>query len=162
MKTLIVTDPQMCSECEDCINVCKKTYGTARTRRTKSIPIFCLHCHPDKAPCHMICPNNAIEAIDGENCEILKVNGEMCILCKLCIMACPAGAIIYDKEKNSVEKCTLCLDSDNIIPACVEACKDNVLNVLSIEDLQELKNDEDLVEAFQKIIKTFRFDSEGY
>ncbi|WP_225369898.1 4Fe-4S binding protein [Methanobrevibacter arboriphilus] len=24
MKTLMVTDPQMCTECEACINACKK------------------------------------------------------------------------------------------------------------------------------------------
>jgi len=157
MKTLVVKDPQMCSECEDCVNACKKTHGTARVRKVGLIPIFCMHCPPDIAPCRKICPSNAIELMDEGDGEILKVNEEKCILCKLCIMACPVGTIVYDKEKKSVRKCTLCFDSDKIIPACVDACKDNALNVLSIEDLQVLEKDENLVEELQKAIKTFKF-----
>jgi len=160
MKTLMVTDPQMCTECELCINACKNTYGTARARKTDSIPIFCMHCHPDKAPCRRICPNGAIEVIGGENGETLIVNEENCLLCKLCAIACPIGIIAFDKEKKSAEKCTLCLESDNILPACVEACKDNVLNVFSIEDIQELKNDKDLTEELQEAIKTFKSKSD--
>ena len=156
MKILMVTNPQMCSECELCINACKKEFGVSRAKKTDTIPIFCMHCHPDKAPCRKICPNNAIEIIGDENGEILKVNEENCILCKLCMIACPVGVIAIDKEKKSAEKCTLCLESDNIIPACVEACEDNVLNVLSVEDLQELKNDENLTEELQEAIKTFK------
>lgn len=152
MKTLMVTDPQMCSECEACINACQKEHGTARARKTESIPIFCMQCHPDKAPCARICPAGAIENIDST----LKINEDSCILCKLCMIACPIGIIGIDNEKKSAEKCTLCLESDNIIPACVEACKDNVLNLFSIEDLQELKKDDDLVFDLEEAIKTFK------
>ena len=159
MKTLMVTDPQMCNECEACINACKKAHGVARARKTETIPIFCMHCHPDKAPCRKICPIDAIEVIDDENGEILKINEENCILCKLCMIDCPIGVISVNKEKKSAEKCTLCLELDNIIPACVEACKDNVLNVFSVEDLQELKNDQDLTEELQEAMKTFRSKS---
>ncbi|WP_067260051.1 4Fe-4S dicluster domain-containing protein [Methanobrevibacter cuticularis] len=152
MKTLMVTDPQMCTECEACINACKKQYGTSRARKTGTIPIFCMHCHPDKAPCARICPTGAIEDIDGT----LKVNEDNCILCKLCLIACPIGIIAINNEKKSAEKCTLCLESDNIIPACVEACKDNVLNVFSIEDLQDLKDDDEIVKDLEEAIKTFK------
>ncbi|MGL4669230.1 MAG: 4Fe-4S dicluster domain-containing protein [Methanobacteriaceae archaeon] len=152
MKTLMVTDPQMCSECEDCINACKKEYGVSRARKTSSIPIFCMQCHVEKAPCRRICPVDAIEEIDG----VLKVNEDNCILCRLCMISCPVGVVAIDKEKKSAEKCTLCLDSDNIIPACVAACKDNVLNLFSIEDLQELKNDDVLIEELEEAMKTYK------
>ena len=152
MKTLMVTDPKMCTECEACVNACEKEYGIARTRKTKTIPIFCMHCHPDKAPCARICPAGAIENID----DILKVNEDNCILCKLCMIACPIGIIAIDIEKKSAQKCTLCLESDKIIPVCVEACKDNVLNVFSIEDLQELKKDDNLIFDLEEAIKTFK------
>ena len=152
MKTLMVTDSKMCSECDACINACKKEHGTARARKTGSIPIFCMHCHPDKAPCVKICPSGAIENRDG----ILKINEDKCILCKLCMITCPIGIIAIDMEKISAQKCTLCLESDNIIPVCVEACKDNVLNIFSIEDLQELKNDDTLIFGLKEAIKTFK------
>lgn len=152
MKTLMVTDPQMCSECEACINACKKEHGVARVKKTQSIPIFCMQCHPNKAPCARICPVGAIENIDGT----LIANEDNCILCKLCMIACPIGIIAINDEKNSAEKCTLCLETDNIIPACVEACKDNVLNLFSIKDLQELKNDENLVFDLEEAIKNFK------
>jgi len=152
MKTLMVTNSKMCTECEACINACKKEYGIARARKTETIPLFCMHCHPDKAPCAKICPSGAIENREG----ILKINEANCILCKLCMIACPIGIIAIDHEKKSAQKCTLCLESDNIIPVCVEACKDNVLNIFSIEDLQELKNDDNLISDLEEAIKTFK------
>ncbi|KZX10398.1 4Fe-4S dicluster domain-containing protein [Methanobrevibacter filiformis] len=155
MKTLMVTDPEMCTECEACINACKKEYGVARARKTSTIPVFCMQCHPDKAPCSRICPTGAIENIDGT----LKVNEDNCILCKLCLIACPIGIIAIDYDKGSAEKCTLCLESDKLIPACVEACKDNVLNIFSIEDLQELKDDENITQELEEAIKTFKTKS---
>ena len=151
MKTLMVTDSQMCSECEDCINACEKEHGTARVIKSATIPIFCMHCHPDKAPCLKICPAAAFDEFDG----ILKVNEKDCIMCRLCLIACPIGLIVFDKEENSAEKCTLCLESDRIIPACVESCKDNALKLFSIEELHKLKNDTDIALHLEEAIKTF-------
>lgn len=151
----MVTDPQMCTECESCINACKKEHGVARAKKTATIPVFCMHCHPDKAPCRRICPAGAIENIDGT----LKVNEDNCILCKLCIIACPIGILAIDEDKKSTAKCTLCIESDNIIPACVEACQDNVLNVFSIEDLQDLKDNESIFEDLEDVLKNFKSKS---
>ncbi|MDP3622769.1 MAG: ferredoxin, partial [Methanobacteriaceae archaeon] len=82
MKTLMVVDPQSCSECYDCINACKKTHGVARAKKSSSMPIFCLQCHPDKAPCARICPTGAIKEVNGS----LKVDEDSCILCRLCMI----------------------------------------------------------------------------
>jgi Fe-S-cluster-containing hydrogenase component 2 len=155
MKTLMVTNPQKCSECEICINACEKAYGIARGKKTDTIPIFCMHCHPDKAPCYKICPVNAIERIGGETGDVLQINNEKCIFCNLCAIACPIGIISIDKKNMVAQKCTLCMESDHIIPICIEACKDNVLNVFSIEDLQKLNNDEILNEELQENVKNF-------
>ena len=133
MKTLMVIDPRMCTECQECINACKNEHGISRVKKTKTLPIFCLHCHPEKAPCARICPTNAIKEEDGT----LVVDENTCILCRLCMIACPLGMLLIDDEKKSMQKCTLCMDSDRIIPACVEACKDNVLKIFSIEELNE-------------------------
>jgi Fe-S-cluster-containing hydrogenase component 2 len=152
MKTLMVVDPQMCSECKDCITACEKEHGTARAKKSSSIPIFCLQCHPDKAPCARICPTGAIREENGS----LKVEEDACILCKLCLIACPIGIIAIDEEKKSAQKCTLCMETDGILPACVEACKDNVLKVFSIKELEELKKDVSFAEILSETLKANR------
>lgn len=152
MKTLMVVDPRMCTECQECINACRKEHGLARAKKTSNLPIFCLQCHPDKAPCARICPTGAIKEEDGT----LMVDENACILCRLCMIACPVGMLVIDSEKKSMQKCTLCLDSDRIIPACVEACKDNVLKIFSIEDLEELRKDISFADVLEEAMKAYQ------
>jgi Fe-S-cluster-containing hydrogenase component 2 len=152
MKTLMVIDPRMCTECQECINACKKEHGISRAKKTSTIPIFCLHCHPEKAPCARICPTGAIKEEDGT----LVVDENACILCRLCMIACPVGMLLIDNEKKSMQKCTLCMDSDRIIPACVEACKDNVLKIFSIEELNDLKKDITFADVLEEAMKLYQ------
>ncbi|MGA2676709.1 MAG: 4Fe-4S dicluster domain-containing protein [Methanobacterium sp.] len=152
MKTLMVIDPRMCTECQECINACKKEHGISRAKKTSTIPIFCLHCHPEKAPCARICPTGAIKEEDGT----LVVDENACILCRLCMIACPVGMLLIDNEKKSMQKCTLCMDSDRIIPACVEACKDNVLKIFSIEELNDLKKDITFAYVLEEAMKLYQ------
>lgn len=148
----MVIDPERCSECNDCINACKKEHGVARAKKSSTVPIFCLQCHPDKAPCARICPTGAIKEVDGS----LMVDEDSCILCRLCMIACPIGILVIDEEKKAVQKCTLCMDSDCLLPACVEACKDNVLKVFSIEDLEDLRSDVDFTDVLDEAMKAYK------
>jgi len=152
VKTLMVIDPKMCSECKDCINACEKEHGISRAKKSSTVPMFCLQCHPEKAPCARICPTGAIY----EDNKTLMVDEDSCILCRLCMIACPIGILVIDHEKKAVQKCTLCMDSDNIIPACVEACKDNVLRIFSIEELEELKKDATFTDVLNEAMKAFK------
>jgi Fe-S-cluster-containing hydrogenase component 2 len=111
-----------------------------------------MQCHPDKAPCARICPTNAIREEDGT----LFVDEDACILCRLCMIACPVGMMVIDTEKKSIQKCTLCMEKDRIIPACVEACKDNVLKIFSIEDLEDLKNDTTFADVLEQAMKVYQ------
>ncbi len=152
MKTLMVIDPRMCTECQECINACKKEHGISRAKKTSTLPIFCLQCHPEKAPCARICPTGAIKEDGGT----LIVDETACILCRLCMIACPVGMLVMDTENKTMQKCTLCLDSDRIIPACVEACKDNVLKLFSIEDLEDLKKDISFADVLEEAMKLYQ------
>lgn len=152
MKTLMVMDPRMCTECQDCINACKKEHGVSRAKKSSTIPVFCLQCHPDKAPCARICPTGAIKEKNGS----LMVDDNSCILCRLCLIACPVGMVVVDDEKKSMQKCTLCMDSDCIIPACVDACKDNVLKVFSIEELEELKENVQYSDVLDEVMRDYQ------
>ena len=124
----------------------------ARAKKSSSIPVFCLQCHPDKAPCARICPTGAIKEENGS----LKVDEESCILCRLCMIACPIGILVIDEEKKSAQKCTLCMDADTILPACVEACKDNVLKIFSLEDLEDLKTDSEFTDVLEEALKVYK------
>ncbi|AEH06722.1 4Fe-4S dicluster domain-containing protein [Methanothermococcus okinawensis] len=130
---LIVLDPSKCTGCNDCINKCKEIHGISRVKKAGNIPIFCMQC--ENAPCMNICPVNAIYL--KENIPI--VNKERCIGCGMCEIACPIGAIFI--EEKVAHKCTLCLDTDRITPACVEACKDNALKLICDECLDMIKDD---------------------
>jgi anaerobic carbon-monoxide dehydrogenase iron sulfur subunit len=152
MKTLMVVDPRMCTECKDCIIACRNEHGVSRAKKTSTVPIFCMHCHPDKAPCARICPTNAIREEDGT----LFVDEDACILCRLCMIACPVGMMVIDSEKKSIQKCTLCMEKDRILPACVEACKDNVLKIFSIEDLEDLKDDTTFADVLEQAMNAYQ------
>jgi anaerobic carbon-monoxide dehydrogenase, CODH/ACS complex subunit alpha len=54
------------------------------------------------------------------------------------------------------QMCTECMDRDKIIPACVKACKDNVLKFFSLEDLEALKKDVSYLEVLEKTMRTFK------
>ncbi|MDI9618103.1 4Fe-4S dicluster domain-containing protein [Methanothermobacter sp.] len=149
---LMVIDPARCSGCDDCINACKKTHGVARVRKADRMPVFCLQCHPEKAPCARICPVGAIREDD----EVLVIDEDACILCKLCMVACPAGMIVLDSEKKSAEKCTLCMDADCLLPACVDACKENVLKLVSVDDLADLRDHREFSEVLEETMKIYR------
>jgi Fe-S-cluster-containing hydrogenase component 2 len=60
---------------------------------------------------------------------------------------------VIDEEKKAVQKCTLCMESDRILPACVEACKDNVLKVFSVEELEKLKSDVSFAKVLEETLK---------
>ncbi|MEJ8543311.1 4Fe-4S dicluster domain-containing protein [Methanothermobacter wolfeii] len=149
---LMVLDPARCSGCDDCINACRNTHGTARAKKGNKMPVFCLQCHPEKAPCARICPVGAIREVDGA----LVIDEDACILCKLCMVACPVGMIVMDPEKRSAEKCTLCMDADCIIPACVDACKENVLKLISVDDLAELNDRLEFSDILEEAMKFYR------
>ncbi len=152
MKTLMVVDPRRCSECQDCINACQKTHGVARVKKSSTVPVFCMQCHPDKAPCARICPTGAIREDEGT----LMVDEDACILCRLCMIACPVGMMVVDEDHKCVQKCSLCLDAEGVIPACVDACKDNVLKIFSVEDLEELKKDLSFTEVLNEAMKAYQ------
>jgi Fe-S-cluster-containing dehydrogenase component len=46
------------------------------------------------------------------------------------------------------------METDGILPACVEACKDNVLKVFSIQELEELKKDVSFAEILEETLRS--------
>lgn len=89
--------------------------------------MFCLHCAEDRAPCITVCPEGAIEKIEGA----VVIHEEKCIGCGLCREACPIGTIQLD-ECGIATKCDLCFDRDE--PLCIAVCPKEALK-MSSEDM---------------------------
>lgn len=114
----LISKPELCVECSKCERVCPQN----AIRVINSVPIFCLQCAPDRAPCLNICPKDAITEMYGT----IIIDEDECIGCGLCRDACPIGAI-HLNEFGLAKKCNLCIDQDK--PKCVLACPTKTLEI---------------------------------
>ena len=118
----IVTYEEKCTGCRLCMLACsfkkEKEYNLIKSRITllqvdgSNIPTTCRHCK--NAPCIKACPVDAIKR-DG---DIVKIDNDTCIVCRVCIEACPFGSISVNPDKESMIKCDLCGGD----PECAKYC----------------------------------------
>lgn len=173
---IIHADPSKCKGCKKCeiacaqahYNLTKKEIIKNRSKLEPRIkvykandlkmPIQCRHCQ--NAPCSKVCPTGAIVQ-DG---NIVRVRHQYCVGCRMCVMACPFGAIVVaDKDpvfgdnapvqtsRAVALKCDQCeewrAENGKDVSACVEACKFGALQFLTIEEYRAMK----MAEAAQNI-----------
>jgi len=125
-RLAMVIDLHKCVGCSACDISCKnennvpydfhwsnhiiETSGTFPNVRYRYIPTLCNHC--ENAPCVRVCPTGAMHKDDR---GLTLHDGERCIGCRSCQMACPYGAIYfnenkphreYDSEEALIEGCT--------------------------------------------------------
>lgn len=124
-KVLII-DQKKCTGCRRCEMVCSVFhYGVSNPSRSRInvikwedvgfyLPMVCQHC--EEAACMSVCPKNAIYR--DEKFDRVMINYDLCIGCKMCVMACPFGAMGMDTKERNVMKCDYC-DGD---PQCVDFC----------------------------------------
>ena len=130
-KTLII-DPIRCNGCGDCKTACgEKHTGEKEAVNTRIqvvshdiddgfyLPMTCQQC--DDPPCLAVCPQEAIYRDNDLN--RVMIDNNRCIGCKMCVSACPFGAMGYDEERGRAFKCDLCGGD----PACVASCSRGAL-----------------------------------
>lgn len=122
----IIFDSGLCTGCRACELACsfycegKFAPSKSRVRVVKmdwegiDVPTGCQNC--EDAPCKLVCPVNAIYRDEDTNGVLIDY--DTCIGCKECMVACPFGAIHFDKDKGIVYKCDLCFGD----PECVKWC----------------------------------------
>ncbi|CCO24763.1 4Fe-4S dicluster domain-containing protein [Maridesulfovibrio hydrothermalis] len=160
MKSFVIADPEKCIGCGACEIACAVTNShmiipeAARIRAAFNprlnlifmpeitMPIQCRQC--EDAPCAQVCPVGGIVFKGG----VVHVKQENCIGCKMCMAACPVGAVNIlprgsvkgeDKEilpEFYADKCELCNDRKEG-PACLEVCPAEAFTLVSEDKIKE-------------------------
>ena len=132
MGKVMMIHPDKCTGCRNCELACSfEQEGSFRPGATRvhtftweregfSVPLMCQQC--DDAACVNICPTGAMHHGDGGS-NLVELNRDLCIGCKMCVIACPFGSVRYDSVTKSISKCDTCGGS----PQCVEMCPNAAL-----------------------------------
>ena len=130
-------DPEKCTGCKQCELACSwvqvGAFQPSRSlirvhvfdEQASYAPYACLQC--DEAWCMQACPVNAIDVDEQTGAKI--VIDEVCVGCKLCVIACPFGTMHYDKQADTATKCDLCAGD----PACAHACPTGAIAISRVE-----------------------------
>jgi Fe-S-cluster-containing hydrogenase component 2 len=153
---ILIVDPDKCTGCRLCELVCSVKHNGVSNPSLSCIhivkwdndgfylPMRCQHC--EDAPCMAVCPRAAIYR-DKELDRVL-INQELCIGCKMCVSACPFGAMGYDADRGRVFKCDLC-DGD---PQCVRFCDMKAVDYVESKKVQYSR----MRESAEKYSETMR------
>lgn len=124
MKKVLLISPEKCIGCGSCELACslakESEFRPVASRITvyrfdggTNVPMTCQQC--DEAPCIDVCKTGAISR--GED-NVVRVDADKCIGCRMCVMACPFGNMAFLSEAGVASKCDHC-DGN---PQCVKYC----------------------------------------
>jgi len=137
MSKQLVIKPEKCVGCRTCELMCSFEHNEqfnpqlsavtviAYDEAAVAVPVMCLQC--EEACCLKVCPVNAISR-DGQGAAVM--NPSKCIVCKMCMHACPLGNISFSPVTRKVFKCDLCGGE----PKCAQFCPSGALLYLEPEE----------------------------
>jgi len=155
----IAVNTENCMECYNCFMACKDEhcgFATAvsapqphtghkwiridsaergndtRKIKTSNVTVMCAHCR--NAPCEKAAKNGGVYTRDD---GIVIIDPEKAKGQKELVSSCPIGAIWWNEELETPQKCTMCahlLDEGFAKPRCVEACPNEVLYFGDLDD----------------------------
>ncbi|MHC4779687.1 MAG: 4Fe-4S dicluster domain-containing protein [Planctomycetota bacterium] len=126
MSKVITADSTKCIGCKTCEVACSLRFTSAShpaasrlgvvrlEERGLHLPVVCRHC--TSPPCAAACPVDALVRHGRTGAVVLDLI--RCIGCRMCIRACPFGAMVQEPAGGDVVKCDLCGGG----PQCVSAC----------------------------------------
>lgn len=142
MAKQLAIDPKRCVSCRTCELACSFGHtGEFNPRHANvtvfhyehaavTVPIMCMQC--DEACCAAICPTHALTRnADG----VITHDADKCIVCKMCVSACPLGNIAYAPALRAVHKCDMC----NGDPQCAKFCPTGAITVIDPVDVPDKK-----------------------
>lgn len=180
IKWNMIIDVEKCEDCNNCFLSCKDehvgnsfpgysvsqpTHGqrwmNIMRKERGQFPLIdvgyrptpCQHC--ENAPCMKAAKNDAVYRRE-DGIVILdpdKARGQ-----KDLVKGCPYGAIFWNEEKNTPQKCTFCahlIDDGWKQTRCIQACPTGAIQAIKVEDskMAEMVKSEDL-EVLKPELKT--------
>jgi len=138
MAKMLMIYPDRCTGCHNCELACSFFHdGEFRLPASRihvhtwemegiSVPTTCEQC--GDAPCVAVCPTSAMYNEPAMN----RVGWEeaKCIGCRMCTLACPFGAVVYEASRRRILKCDLC----DGVPECVALCPVDAIEYLDETD----------------------------
>jgi len=125
MEMIYKVSVARCIACGKCELACAFAHGSegkpARTRinilrrgAELGTPVVCFQC--DDAACVAVCPTEAL--VRNQETGAIDMVRDRCILCRMCVAACPFGNMLWDTTYNCVQKCDLCQGAPRCVPFC--------------------------------------------
>jgi carbon-monoxide dehydrogenase iron sulfur subunit len=157
LAKVLKLDYEKCTGCRTCELVCSvKHEGAANPSKSRIkvvkwewegryVPMSCQQCID--APCLAVCPVKAISR--DESLNRVQVNYDACIGCRMCVAACPFGAMGFNTDLKKVSKCDFC-DGD---PQCSRFCETKAVEYVEATEqsiAKQLAAAEKLTAAVQK------------
>ena len=126
----IVFDPVKCDLCGACMAACSVVkkgridlpqsrirIETAGSRKPLRAAV-CAHC--EEPACVTACMRGIIDK--DETIGLVTRRYEDCFRCAACLVSCPVGAVLEDKDRKAFIACDLCGKTDGEEPLCVRVC----------------------------------------
>jgi len=138
MTKMLMIYPDRCTGCHNCELACSFFHDREFRLHTSrihvhtwemegiSVPTACGQC--EDAPCVMVCPTSAMHNDPAK--DRIGWDAAKCIGCRMCTLACPFGAVVYDVSSRRILKCDLCDGA----PECVAFCPVDALEYLDETD----------------------------
>ncbi len=157
-QKILVVDHEKCTGCRQCELVCSVFHhGVSNPSRSRInvikwenvgfyLPMLCQHC--EEAACMSVCPKGAIYRDD--KFDRVMVNYDLCIGCKMCVTACPFGAMGIDVKEKKVIKCDYC-DGD---PKCVAFCETKAVDYMDADKVN-LKKKREAALKFSDLMRRY-------
>lgn len=142
MAKQLVVDPKRCVSCRTCELACSFSHhGEFNPRLSNvtvfhyehaavTVPIMCLQC--EEACCATICPTGALTRNEE---GVIVHDAKKCIVCKMCVSACPLGNMSFSPRTRKVFKCDMC-DGD---PQCAKFCPTGAIALVDPHEVPDKK-----------------------
>lgn len=142
MAKYLAIDPKRCVSCRTCELACSFRHDSEFNPRLSrvsvfhyeqeaiTVPIMCLQC--DESCCALICPTGALKRnADG----VIEHDEAKCIVCKMCVSACPLGNMSYSSQTKRVFKCDLCEGESQ----CAKFCPTGAITLVDSTEVPDKK-----------------------
>jgi carbon-monoxide dehydrogenase iron sulfur subunit len=138
MAKMLMIHPDRCTGCHNCDLACSFFHdGEFRLAASRirvyswemegiSVPTTCVQC--EDAPCVVVCPTGAMHNDPARN--FVAWEEPKCIGCRMCTLACPFGAVVYETSRKRILKCDLCGGN----PECVTFCPVRAIEYVDEKD----------------------------